>query len=164
MPTWCSDAIAIRHFWPIDSFIEWQGKCFMPNPSAKELLGGDEIDLECRKRKLLLVLFAVLSWRYGQLQIRIRATIWNSRQDRTQYMACGAYWRSRIPPVNSIPKVLADQQSLPCLCLHASFSQQHAFDKPNDRRAIDLMNRCAIEVMKDIKDITMAYGQSDEYR
>ncbi|KAI7885080.1 tRNA-histidine guanylyltransferase 1 [Lichtheimia hyalospora FSU 10163] len=43
------------------------------------------------------------------------------------------------------------------------FSQQHAFDKPNDRRAIELMNRCAIEVMKDIKDITMAYGQSDEY-
>lgn len=26
------------------------------------------------------------------------------------------------------------------------------------------MNRCAVEVMKDIKDITMAYGQSDEYR
>ncbi|KAF7721639.1 tRNA-histidine guanylyltransferase 1-like [Apophysomyces ossiformis] len=44
------------------------------------------------------------------------------------------------------------------------FSQAHDFKKPNDRRAIDLMNRCAIEVMKDIKDITMAYGQSDEYR
>lgn len=26
------------------------------------------------------------------------------------------------------------------------------------------MNRCAIEVMKDIKDIIMAYGESDEYR
>lgn len=25
------------------------------------------------------------------------------------------------------------------------------------------MNRCAIEVMKDIKDIILAYGQSDEY-
>lgn len=43
------------------------------------------------------------------------------------------------------------------------FSQIHNFEKPNDRRSIDLMNRCAIEVMKDIKDITMAYGQSDEY-
>ncbi|CEI90262.1 hypothetical protein CU097_010460 [Rhizopus azygosporus] len=43
------------------------------------------------------------------------------------------------------------------------FSQTHNFEKPNDRRSIDLMNRCAIEVMKDIKDITMAYGQSDEY-
>ncbi|ORZ02169.1 tRNA-histidine guanylyltransferase 1, partial [Syncephalastrum racemosum] len=43
------------------------------------------------------------------------------------------------------------------------FSQEHNFSKPNDRRAIDLMNRCAVEVMKDIKDITMAYGQSDEY-
>ncbi|KAL1935971.1 hypothetical protein VTP01DRAFT_105 [Rhizomucor pusillus] len=43
------------------------------------------------------------------------------------------------------------------------FSQEHNFAKPNDRRAIDLMNRCAVEVMRDIKDITMAYGQSDEY-
>ncbi|KAI7904681.1 tRNA-histidine guanylyltransferase 1 [Cokeromyces recurvatus] len=43
------------------------------------------------------------------------------------------------------------------------FSQAHNFAKPNDRRAIDLMNRCAIEVMKDIKDIILAYGQSDEY-
>lgn len=43
------------------------------------------------------------------------------------------------------------------------FSQTHNFAKPNDRRAIDLMNRCAIEVMKDIKDIILAYGQSDEY-
>jgi tRNA(His) guanylyltransferase len=44
------------------------------------------------------------------------------------------------------------------------FSQTHDFAKPNDRRAIDLMNRCAIEVMKDVKDIILAYGQSDEYR
>jgi tRNA(His) guanylyltransferase len=44
------------------------------------------------------------------------------------------------------------------------FSQAHNFAKPNDRRAIDLMNRCAIEVMKDVKDIILAYGQSDEYR
>ncbi|KAG0740621.1 hypothetical protein G6F57_005833 [Rhizopus arrhizus] len=43
------------------------------------------------------------------------------------------------------------------------FSQSHQFEKPNDRRSIDLMNRCAIEVMKDIKDIILAYGQSDEY-
>lgn len=43
------------------------------------------------------------------------------------------------------------------------FSQQHEFDKPNDRRAIELMNHCAIEVMKEIHDINIAYGQSDEY-
>lgn len=44
------------------------------------------------------------------------------------------------------------------------FSQSHNFQKPNDRRSIELMNRCAIEVMKDIKDIILAYGESDEYR
>ncbi|SAL98334.1 hypothetical protein [Absidia glauca] len=43
------------------------------------------------------------------------------------------------------------------------FSQTHNFAKPNDRRAIDLMNHCAIQVMKDLHDIILAYGQSDEY-
>ncbi|ORZ23198.1 Thg1 C terminal domain-domain-containing protein [Absidia repens] len=43
------------------------------------------------------------------------------------------------------------------------FSQTHDFAKPNDRRAIDLMNYCAIQVMKDLHDIVIAYGQSDEY-
>ncbi|KAI8070060.1 histidine tRNA 5'-guanylyltransferase [Gongronella butleri] len=43
------------------------------------------------------------------------------------------------------------------------FSQKHGFDKPNDRRAIDLMNHCAKKVMSEIYDIVVAYGQSDEY-
>jgi tRNA(His) guanylyltransferase len=40
----------------------------------------------------------------------------------------------------------------------------HNFDKPNDLKAIGLMNKAAIEVVKNIRDIIMAYGQSDEYR
>jgi tRNA(His) guanylyltransferase len=40
----------------------------------------------------------------------------------------------------------------------------HNFDKPNDLKALGVMNKAAIEVMKNIRDITIAYGQSDEYR
>ncbi|UZO16032.1 tRNA-His guanylyltransferase variant 2 [Rhizophagus irregularis] len=43
------------------------------------------------------------------------------------------------------------------------FSERHQFEKPNDRRALDLMNKCAETVMTEIHDIILAYGQSDEY-
>jgi tRNA(His) guanylyltransferase len=36
--------------------------------------------------------------------------------------------------------------------------------KPNDRRALDLMNAAAVEVMKELSDLCVAYGVSDEYR
>jgi tRNA(His) guanylyltransferase len=35
--------------------------------------------------------------------------------------------------------------------------------KPNDIRGINLMNRAAVEVMNNMKEIVIAYGQSDEY-
>jgi len=44
------------------------------------------------------------------------------------------------------------------------FSKRQVFEKPNDRRAIDLMNAAAVEVVKQFTDIVIAYGQSDEYR
>ncbi|KAI3653083.1 hypothetical protein MP228_002508 [Amoeboaphelidium protococcarum] len=43
------------------------------------------------------------------------------------------------------------------------FTKEHKFEKPNDLRGIQLMNSCAERVMKDFSDITLAYGQSDEY-
>lgn len=43
------------------------------------------------------------------------------------------------------------------------FSQKHNFQKPNDIRALSLMNRAAVAVMEEFKDISIAYGQSDEY-
>ncbi|KAI9368095.1 putative tRNAHis guanylyltransferase [Aspergillus egyptiacus] len=42
-------------------------------------------------------------------------------------------------------------------------SDRYAFKKPNDRRALDLMNAAAVEVMKDLPDLVIAYGVSDEY-
>lgn len=44
------------------------------------------------------------------------------------------------------------------------FSDKYAFEKPNDRRALDLMNAAAKAVMGDLPDIVVAYGISDEFR
>jgi tRNA(His) guanylyltransferase len=41
---------------------------------------------------------------------------------------------------------------------------KYNFVKPNDRRALDLMNDAAEAVMKDLPDLVLAYGQSDEFR
>lgn len=43
------------------------------------------------------------------------------------------------------------------------FSSKHNFQKPNDSRALGLMNRAAASVLEDYKDVIIAYGQSDEY-
>ena len=44
------------------------------------------------------------------------------------------------------------------------FTSDHNYAKPNDRRGIDLMNRCAKQVLLEFPgDLIMAYGQSDEY-
>ncbi|KAE8151035.1 tRNAHis guanylyltransferase [Aspergillus avenaceus] len=42
-------------------------------------------------------------------------------------------------------------------------TDRYQFKKPNDRRALDLMNAAAVEVMKDLSDLCIAYGVSDEY-
>jgi hypothetical protein len=41
---------------------------------------------------------------------------------------------------------------------------KYNFEKPNDRRALDLMNAAAKAVVTEIPEITIAYGVSDEYR
>ncbi|KAG7293202.1 Glucose-responsive transcription factor [Staphylotrichum longicolle] len=43
------------------------------------------------------------------------------------------------------------------------FSTKYAFEKPNDKRALELMNAAARAVMAELPDITIAYGVSDEY-
>jgi tRNA(His) 5'-end guanylyltransferase len=48
--------------------------------------------------------------------------------------------------------------ALPRLCA------KYHFEKPNDRRALDLMNAAAKAVVTELPDVTIAYGVSDEYR
>ncbi|KAI4256516.1 MAG: hypothetical protein LQ352_002064 [Teloschistes flavicans] len=42
-------------------------------------------------------------------------------------------------------------------------SAKYALEKPNDRRALDLMNAAAVAVMQEIPDVAIAYGISDEF-
>ena len=41
---------------------------------------------------------------------------------------------------------------------------KYGFEKPNDRRALDLMNAAAKMVVGELSEVTIAYGVSDEYR
>jgi len=43
------------------------------------------------------------------------------------------------------------------------FSDAHKFTKPNEKPALDLMNKCASNVMAEFNEILLSYGQSDEY-
>ncbi|KAJ3802591.1 Thg1 C terminal domain-containing protein [Lentinula aff. detonsa] len=43
------------------------------------------------------------------------------------------------------------------------FSDQHGFVKPNDLRALQLMDHAAKSLMEEYKDIGLAFGESDEY-
>ncbi|KAK1357702.1 hypothetical protein POM88_050958 [Heracleum sosnowskyi] len=49
------------------------------------------------------------------------------------------------------------------LMAFARFSEMHEFEKPNDEQALNLMNTCAVAVLKEFNDIVFSYGVSDEY-
>ncbi|CAH8330933.1 unnamed protein product [Eruca vesicaria subsp. sativa] len=48
-------------------------------------------------------------------------------------------------------------------CHFHRFSDVHEFEKPNDEKALKLMNSCAVAVLEEFQDIQFAYGVSDEY-
>ncbi|KAL4074744.1 Thg1 C terminal domain-containing protein [Scleroderma yunnanense] len=43
------------------------------------------------------------------------------------------------------------------------FSEVHGFTKPNDERALQLMDHAATDVVSEYKDIVLAFGESDEF-
>ena len=44
------------------------------------------------------------------------------------------------------------------------FSYAHNFVKPNDKRALELMDYAALRLMEEYPDIVLGFGESDEYR
>lgn len=46
---------------------------------------------------------------------------------------------------------------------NARFASKYSWEKPNDRRALDLMNNAAKAVVTEMPDLVVAYGISDEY-
>ena len=61
-----------------------------------------------------------------------------------------------LPPSNWIV-VRVDGRGFSKLC------KKYEFEKPNEKRGIDLMNASATEVVKALVDVVLAYGQSDDY-
>jgi len=61
-----------------------------------------------------------------------------------------------LPPSNWVV-VRIDGRGFTKLC------KKYGFEKPNDRRALDLANVAAAEVVRQFVDVVLAYGQSDEY-
>lgn len=51
-----------------------------------------------------------------------------------------------------------------CALITSRLSEEHNFTKPNDERALQLMDHAARDVMNEFKDIVLAFGESDEYR
>lgn len=43
------------------------------------------------------------------------------------------------------------------------FTREHGYEKPNDRRGVELMNQCALRCCKEFQDVCFATGQSDEF-
>ncbi|EMC99302.1 hypothetical protein BAUCODRAFT_66046 [Baudoinia panamericana UAMH 10762] len=64
--------------------------------------------------------------------------------------------RDALPPSNWIV-VRIDGRGFTKLC------KKYDFEKPNDFRALKLMNDAAVEVLRSFVDVVIAYGQSDEY-
>ena len=54
--------------------------------------------------------------------------------------------------------------TIPDVTGYNRFADDHAFLKPNDIRALELMDLAAWTVMQEYPDVVLAYGQSDEYR
>ena len=50
------------------------------------------------------------------------------------------------------------------LLTNTRLSAKYEFQKPNDRAALDLMNAATVAVMRELTDINISYGISDEFR
>ena len=95
----------------------------------------------------------------GGLEVRLRAQLRTPRPSAPRHLHPTQDRRS------CLPSVVLDFISRRCLTLYFyRFSEDHEFIKPNDVRALRLMDEAAGSVMEIFPDITLAFGQSDEFR
>lgn len=71
-------------------------------------------------------------------------------------------WRLTINPLDCTS---TSTSSCPSVSSEADdrFSDVQEFEKPNDRRALDLMNRAAKAVMDEFEEVVLGFGESDEF-
>ena len=65
---------------------------------------------------------------------------------------------------SSPPPLLLPSPDLSSCRPRLRFSDLHEFKKPNDLRALELMDRAAKAVMDEYPDVVLGFGESDEYR
>lgn len=101
-------------------------------------------------------------------QLRIREAVRAERQPAPKHVDSRQDRWSRIhqvhqPSLSQVSDIEKDLESYKYVFSSRLCARYH-FEKPNDRRALDLMNAAAKAVMTELPDITIAYGVSDEYR
>ncbi|KAF5329950.1 hypothetical protein D9611_010502 [Ephemerocybe angulata] len=64
---------------------------------------------------------------------------------------------------HSFHRFLNSLAALPRSDANTRFTDVHGFEKPNDVRALELMDHAARSVMEEYPDIVLAFGESDEY-
>lgn len=107
----------------------------------------------------------------GKLKVSYTEPIWsldtclpltykcsNQQKNENRFEYVKAFEQPDILLPNTWIVVRIDGRGFTKLCA------RYGFEKPNDRRALDLMNAAAKAVMGDVTDITVAYGVSDEFR
>lgn len=97
------------------------------------------------------------------MKIRIRQVIRAFVNPVAKYVYCCSYRWPRLPQVPFL------QSRYVGLHRHwlknmVRLSSKYNFVKPNDGRALGLMNAAAVAVLEELPDIRLAYGVSDEYR
>nr|POF17119.1 trna(his) guanylyltransferase [Quercus suber] len=75
----------------------------------------------------------------------------------TEYGYVRGFEQEDSLPLSNWIVVRVDGRGFTKLC------QKYSFAKPNDQRALNLMNSVAREVVRQFVDVVLAYGQSDEY-
>jgi tRNAHis guanylyltransferase len=75
----------------------------------------------------------------------------------------GHLWSSGLTATLSIGMRFICQNDSPVF-ISDRFSDRHNFVKPNDFRALELMDHAARNVMEEYPDIVLGFGESDEFR
>lgn len=73
----------------------------------------------------------------------------------TEYLRCFHFENKLMPSTWIVVRIDG--------CHFHRFSEVHEFEKPNDEKALNLMNSCAVALMEEFQDIIFSYGVSDEY-
>ena len=101
---------------------------------------------------------------HGGHKVRVRPQFRTSRSTITGHISGLSPRWPLFPPVSAHTKFLERANTHLIIVAQYRFSDEHGFAKPNDERALKLMDYAAKSAMIEFKDIVLAFGESDEFR